>query len=124
MRRLNSIKKTTTVLITHDLGVVAEMCDDVAIVYAGKIVEKAGKEVIFDNPAHPYTRGLFGALPKLDEDTEWLNPVSGMPPDPTRLPDGCEFNPRCPMVREECRASLPELMELSPGHLCRCFLRG
>jgi peptide/nickel transport system ATP-binding protein len=121
MHRLNRIKKTTAILITHDLGVVAEMCDEVAIVYAGEIVEKARKEEIFDRPAHPYTRGLFGALPKLEEDAEWLQPVNGMPPDPTNLPKGCKFNPRCPAAREECGKSLPELKEIAPDHLCRCF---
>jgi peptide/nickel transport system ATP-binding protein len=121
MRKLNRMKKTTTVLITHDLGVVAEMCDEVAIVYAGEIIEKACKEEIFDRPAHPYTRGLFGALPKLEEDTEWLQPVNGMPPDPTNLPKGCKFNPRCPAAREACGKNLPELKEITPGHLCRCF---
>jgi peptide/nickel transport system ATP-binding protein len=120
MRKLNEIKKTTTILITHDLGVVAEMCDDVAIVYAGEIVEKGSKEDIFDHPFHPYTKGLFGALPKLNEDTEWLHPVTGMPPDPTNLPRGCKFHPRCPIARETCKTEAPELSETASGHQCRC----
>jgi peptide/nickel transport system ATP-binding protein len=110
-------------LITHDLGVVAEMCDNVAVVYAGEIVEKGSKEDIFDRPLHPYTKGLFGALPKLDEDTEWLLPVTGMPPDPTDLPQGCKFHPRCPVVREECRTASFELTEVTPGHTCRCMFK-
>jgi peptide/nickel transport system ATP-binding protein len=124
IRKLNEIKKTTTILITHDLGVVAEMCDDVAVVYAGEIVEKGSKEDIFDRPLHPYTRGLFGALPKLDEDTEWLHPVTGMPPDPTNLPQGCKFHPRCPNVRETCDTLTPGLAEAAPGHSCRCMFAG
>jgi peptide/nickel transport system ATP-binding protein len=123
MRKLNEVKKTTTILITHDLGVVAEMCDNVAVVYAGEIVEKGSKEDIFDRPLHPYTKGLFGALPKLDEDAEWLLPVTGMPPDPTNLPQGCKFHPRCPVVREECKTASFELIEVTPGHTCRCMFK-
>ena len=86
MKDLNKKNNTTTILITHDLGVVAEMCDEVAIVYAGEIVEIGSLRDIFKNPCHPYTNGLFGALPKLDEEVEWLSPIEGLPPDPTALP--------------------------------------
>lgn len=122
MRKLNREKNTTTILITHDLGVVAEMCDEVAIVYAGEIVEIGSKQDVFDHPTHPYTNGLFGAIPKLDEDTEWLHPVDGMPPDPTDLPEGCKFNPRCPKATDACRAGLVPLVKIAPGHKCRCLL--
>lgn len=121
MRELNKKQKTTTILITHDLGVVAEMCDSVAVIYAGQIVEIGSKEEIFDHPTHPYTIGLFGALPDANKDSEWLHPVEGMPPDPTNLPSGCYFHPRCPHATEECGLNGPELLEIGKDHKCRCF---
>jgi peptide/nickel transport system ATP-binding protein len=121
MRELNQKNNCTTILITHDLGVVAEMCDQVAIVYAGEIVESGTLEQIFDHPTHPYTLGLFGALPKLDEHVEWLSPIDGLPPDPTNLPEGCKFNPRCKYAAEDCRCAQVGLTEIAPGHLCRCL---
>ena len=121
MKDLNKKNNTTTILITHDLGVVAEMCDEVAIVYAGEIVEIGSLRDIFKNPCHPYTNGLFGALPKLDEEVEWLSPIEGLPPDPTALPQGCKFNPRCPKATEKCRCGNVELTEIAPGHMCRCI---
>lgn len=122
MQKLNKENNTTTILITHDLGVVAEMCDEVAIVYAGEIVESGSLSDIFKNPMHPYTLGLFGALPKLEEDVEWLSPIDGLPPDPTDLPKGCKFNPRCEKATEKCRCNAVELKEITPGHMCRCLL--
>ncbi len=122
MQKLNQENNTTTILITHDLGVVAQMCDEVAIVYAGEIVESGTLEDIFENPVHPYTIGLFGALPKLNEDVEWLSPIDGMPPDPTNLPEGCKFSPRCPYAKEQCICSRIELKVITPGHKCRCLL--
>lgn len=121
MRELNQKNNCTTILITHDLGVVAEMCDQVAIIYAGEIVESGSLEHIFENPKHPYTLGLFGALPKLNEHVEWLSPIEGLPPDPTDLPAGCKFNPRCQYATEQCRCNSVELTEVEPGHLCRCL---
>ena len=121
MRDLNRVNGCTTILITHDLGVVAEMCDEVAIIYAGEIVESGSLEQIFERPTHPYTLGLFGALPKLNENVEWLSPIEGLPPDPTDLPDGCRFHPRCKYADERCRSCAPVLCETEPGHLCRCL---
>ncbi len=121
MRDLNRVNGCTTILITHDLGVVAEMCDEVAIIYAGEIVESGSLEQIFECPAHPYTLGLFGALPKLNENVEWLSPIEGLPPDPTDLPAGCRFHPRCKYADERCRGCAPALRETEPGHLCRCL---
>ena len=121
MRELNRKNNTTTILITHDLGVVAEMCDEVAVVYAGEIVESGNLRQIFKNPQHPYTLGLFGALPKLDEDVEWLSPIDGLPPDPTDLPKGCKFNPRCKYATEQCHCREVPLTEIEPGHFCRCL---
>ena len=121
MRQLNSSNGTSMILITHDLGVVAEMCDDVAIVYGGQIVEKGSLEDIFDDPRHPYTLGLFGALPSMKEDEDArLKPIAGMPPDPTQLPTGCYFHPRCPHATERCKTEAPCAVEVTPGHWVQC----
>ena len=124
MKKLNSENDTSMILITHDLGVVAEMCDDVAIMYAGQIVEKGSLEDIFDHPQHPYTEGLFGALPSMkDDEDDRLKPIAGMPPDPTDLPSGCYFHPRCPYATEQCSKEAPCVNEVAPGHLVQCHLR-
>lgn len=112
---------TSMIMITHDLGIVAQVCDEVAVIYAGEIVEYGTKEEIFDHPLHPYTRGLFGAIPSLNEDVEWLHPIPGLPPDPTALPEGCYFAPRCDRACERCGAH-PEPVEVRPGHWCRCCM--
>ncbi len=127
MRELNQKNNTSMILITHDLGVVAEMCDEVAIVYAGQIIEKGTLEDVFDYPKHPYTHGLFGALPSMkdeDEDDEYLHPIAGMPPDPTKLPEGCYFSPRCPHATDKCRSGDVPVVEVSPGHICKCHFAG
>lgn len=111
---------TSMILITHDLGVIAETCDKVAVIYAGQIVELASKEDLFRHPAHPYTLGLFGSLPRLDDDSKRLSPIHGLPPDPTNLPEGCAFHPRCPHVCEKCTHGPREMTEVSPGHFVRC----
>ncbi|MCD7807123.1 MAG: ABC transporter ATP-binding protein [Lachnospiraceae bacterium] len=113
--------KTSVILITHDLGVVAEMCDNVAIVYAGEILEYGSKRDIFKHPSHPYTKGLFRSLPSLVDDEARLHPIEGLPPDPSNLPPGCHFAPRCPYATPECSAAPVESKEISPGHLCRCI---
>ena len=121
---INELKKknnTSMILITHDLGVVAQTCDDVAVVYAGEIIESGSREHIFDHPTHPYTIGLFGAIPELDDEEEWLHPIEGLPPDPTNLPEGCAFSPRCPNATEECRTGRVPNREIAPGHFCRCL---
>ena len=112
---------TSMIMISHNLGVVAEVCDDLAVIYAGEIVETGSKEAIFDRPSHPYTLGLFGAVPTLEEEKERLNPISGLPPDPSNLPTGCHFSPRCPRVTEECQSGNIALTEIEPGHFCRCL---
>lgn len=119
---INNLKKklnTSMIMITHDLGIVAEVCDDVAVIYAGQIVEYGSKEQIFDHPVHPYTIGLFGAIPSLDEDVERLSPVDGMPPDPTDLPKGCYFAPRCKYCKPECKNPI-DMTEIETNHFCRC----
>jgi len=111
---------TSLILITHDLGVVAEICDTVAVVYAGQIVETGSKEDIFDHPTHPYTRGLFSALPDMSKDVERLSPIDGRPPDPTDIPKGCAFHPRCEHARQECSEEEAPMVEVGEDHYCRC----
>ena len=111
---------SSMLLITHDLGVVAETCNKVAIMYAGEIVEHGPIEAIFEDTAHPYTQGLFDSLPSLDKDTRRLKPIAGLMPDPTDLPQGCKFHPRCPLARDICAAQAPEDTDLGGGHHVRC----
>ncbi len=121
---INDLKRelhTSMLLITHDLGVVAEMCDRVAIVYAGEIVEIGDVAHIFNQTAHPYTKGLFGSLPSVAGRAKRLTPIMGLMPDPTNLPEGCNFAPRCSRCEQRCRKEEPQLKEISPGHQVRCF---
>ncbi len=120
MTDLKNQLNSSMLLITHDLGVVAETCDKVAIMYAGEIVEYGTLEDIFERTAHPYTVGLFDSLPSLDEDVERLKPIRGLMPDPSNLPKGCKFHPRCPYADSACETKPTELFELEPGHFCRC----
>lgn len=115
--------RTSLLMITHDLGVVAEVCDYVAIIYAGRIVEYGTKEDVFDHPMHPYTVGLFNSIPDIKKDVERLSPINGLPPDPTNLPSGCAFSPRCPFASEKCHSVEPELRVAGAGenHLCACL---
>jgi peptide/nickel transport system ATP-binding protein len=115
---------TSVILITHDLGVVAGICDSVAVVYAGEIVERGTVEHIFDYPSHPYTIGLFNSLPKLDSTERRLKPIKGLMPDPTNLPDGCKFCSRCPDAGEECSKIYPAEKEIAPGHFVKCIKAG
>jgi peptide/nickel transport system ATP-binding protein len=124
MQTLKERLGTSVVLITHDLGVVAEVCETVAVAYAGEIVEYGTVEDIFDRTAHPYTVGLFGSLPKLDSEERRLKPIKGLMPDPSNLPVGCPFSERCPLATERCRTERPPQYELSPGHTVKCFHAG
>jgi oligopeptide/dipeptide ABC transporter ATP-binding protein len=109
--------------ITHDLALVAEMANSVAVAYTGKIVEYGDVYSIFKRPRHPYTYGLLSSVPSLKtEKTKTPLPaIEGMVPNPYRMPSGCHFNPRCPFATERCRKEMPELAEIEPGHLVRCF---
>lgn len=122
MSDLKNKLKTAMILITHDLGVVAQVCDKVAIMYAGEIVEYGSLEDVFENPKHPYTMGLFGSIPSLDEERTRLTPIKGLMPDPTNLPTGCKFNPRCPHMTELCSKQIPKDTEVSKGHLVKCLI--
>ncbi|TYO98223.1 peptide/nickel transport system ATP-binding protein/oligopeptide transport system ATP-binding protein [Geothermobacter ehrlichii] len=110
-----------TLLISHDLGVVAESADRVAIMYAGLIVETAATGEIFGEPLHPYTRGLLDCIPKLGEERQRLNPIPGQVPDIADLPPGCAYAERCPLADGHCRSRTPGLKEMRPGHLVRCW---
>ena len=120
IRDLQRELKFTTLYITHDLGVVNETSDNVAVVYAGRIIEYGSKYDVFKNPLHPYTNGLFGALPNMNLDSDRLSPIDGLPPDPTNLPEGCSFAPRCPYATDACRRGVIPAVEVTPGHLCEC----
>jgi len=122
MENLKTEYGTAMIMITHDLGIVADVCDRVAIMYAGGIVEQADKRELFRNPKHPYTVGLFGSLPDIRKDAESLRPIPGLMPDPRDLPTGCPFHPRCDAARDECRSRIPENVEVGEGHTVKCLL--
>ena len=122
MRELKGKYEMSMLMITHDLGIVAEICDEVAIIYAGRIVEKGNLEDIFENTAHPYTKGLFASLPNLEDPTAKLKPIRGLMPDPANLPEGCPFAPRCDYCTEKCTQILPEYKALSDSHTVACHL--
>lgn len=122
---MGTLKKefdTSMLLITHDLGVVAEICDYVAIMYAGEIVEYASLEEIYLNRQHPYTKGLFNSIPDIEVDEDRLQAISGLMPDPTDLPRGCKFHPRCPKCMKKCSVRIPKATEIAKGHFVRCLL--
>jgi len=122
MNDLQHKLNTAMIMITHDLGVLAEICDRVAIMYAGQIVEIGSLEDIYDHTKHPYTEGLFGSLPNLDSKVDRLTPIYGLMPDPTNLPKGCPFHPRCSKKMPECETMVPEDIEVEPGHFVKCLL--
>jgi peptide/nickel transport system ATP-binding protein len=121
MRELKAASGAAIILITHDLGVVAEVCDEVAVMYAGEIVERAPVDEMFSSPQHPYTVGLLGSIPRLDQRAAQLATIEGMVPNMSQPPSGCRFAARCPFVREACTKAPPPLIEVSPGHLSRCI---
>ena len=121
IRDLKQKNNTSMLLITHDLGVVAQNCDSVAIIYAGEIVEYGTLCQVYENAMHPYTEGLFGSIPNLETNSRRLAAIDGMMPDPPALPEGCKFADRCKYATEHCRVSSPELAELEDGHKVRCF---
>ncbi|WP_018885509.1 ABC transporter ATP-binding protein [Paenibacillus massiliensis] len=122
MRELQRTENMAIMMITHDLGVVAEMCDRVMVMYAGQVVEETDVKTLFSNPKHPYTRGLMASLPQLAGDQKRLSSIPGQVPNPAHMPAGCRFAPRCPVKQEQCELMQPELLEIEPGHRCRCLL--
>ena len=113
---------TAMLLITHDLGVVAQNCDRVATLYAGQIIELGTLSDIFKRPTHPYTKGLLGSIPSLTKEVRRLSPIKGMMPDPTDLPPGCKFAPRCQFATDICRQAVPPSYQISDTHQVRCVL--
>ena len=121
MRALQKKNNTSTILITHDLGVVAEMCDHCAVMYAGEIVEYGTLEEIFDHPKHPYTKALYKSIPSLDKDVERLEVIPGMVCDPSDLPSHCSFYDRCTEKCDACKLNDPKPVEICPGHVVKCY---
>ncbi len=123
MKRLKEEFNSAMIMISHDLGVVSEISERVAVMYAGDLVEVGDTEEVFDNPKHPYTIGLLNSIPDIDaEREERLKPIDGLMPDAMELPEGCSFNPRCPHVMDRCRREKPPMYDLGDGHTAECFL--
>ncbi len=123
MKKIQKEKGMSILLITHDLGVVAEMCSRVIVMYAGKIVEEAPVEVLFGNPSHPYTQGLIASVPKLGSGVKVLPSIPGSVPDLSAMPKGCRFAPRCKYATDKCRQQEPELKAINDKQKCRCWLK-
>ena len=124
LRELDKEYGASIIFITHDLGVVAELCDRVLVMYGGLIMEEARIEDIFERPGHPYTMGLLHSIPDVEQEkSERLEPIPGSPPDMTNPPAGCPFAPRCSYARKVCAGSLPDFVEVGEGHRTRCFLQ-
>jgi len=121
MRTLQDETGTAIILITHDLGVVAEVADDVLVMYLGRVVERAPVRVLFETPQHPYTIGLLGSIPRMDVRRERLAAIEGQVPDPLHRPTGCSFSNRCPFADAQCRSAEPALREIGAGHLSACW---
>ena len=121
VKTLKTENNTSMILITHDLGIVAGICDKVAIMYAGTIVEYAEKRELYKNPKHPYTIGLFNSIPDIKKDEASLKPIKGLMPDPRNLPTGCPFHPRCDMATPECSTTVPHNVVLDETHMVRCL---
>jgi len=122
LRDLQRAHRLAMIFITHNLGIVARMCDVVAVMYAGRIVESGAVREIFNTPAHPYTRALLESIPRLGDAQERLAAIDGQPPDPAALPAGCAFHPRCPKAMDRCREADPPPFTVAPGHSTRCWL--
>jgi peptide/nickel transport system ATP-binding protein len=121
MRDLKASTNAAIIIITHDLGVVAEVCDEIAVMYAGEIVERAPVDVLFAGPQHPYTVGLLGSIPRLDCRVDELAAIDGLVPNMAALPPGCRFAPRCPFARESCTHAPPPMVSIGVGHETRCI---
>jgi oligopeptide/dipeptide ABC transporter ATP-binding protein len=121
MRTLRAELGTAIILITHDLGVVAELADEVMVMYAGQVVERCEAQRVFAEPQHPYTIGLLGSIPRLHLEQERLAAIEGVVPDAAAFPEGCRFHPRCPFAIEQCRKENPALREITPNHFAACL---
>ena len=121
MKELQKEYGMALIMITHDMGVIAEMADRVVVMYAGRVAEYGRVHEIFKKPRHPYTYGLLSSIPRLDVEQEKLKSIPGTVPDPLNFPTGCRFHPRCEFAQECCSRKDPELVEVEPGHFSRCF---
>ncbi len=121
MKKLKDEYETAMIMITHDLGIVAEVCDEVAVMYAGRIIEKGTLQDVFNHTRHPYTEGLFNSLPNIEDRKAKLKPIPGLMPDPTALPEGCTFSPRCPYAKELCAKERPQPKWISETHMVECL---
>jgi len=124
LRDLQRAHHLALIFITHNLGIVAKMCDQVAVMYGGRLVESGPVARIYNAPAHPYTRALLESIPRLGDSRTRLTAIDGQPPDPTALPGGCAFHPRCPKVMDRCRAEAPPEFSVANAHTSRCWLSG
>ena len=122
MGNLKENNDTAILMITHNLGVVAEVCDRVMVMYAGNVVEEADVNTLFEAPSHPYTQGLLQCIPRLEETRDRLDTIEGVVPSPFEMPAGCRFAPRCPKAMDKCMNTKPELYVIGEGHRCRCHL--
>ena len=122
MKGLRQKYNMAMLMITHDFGIVAEVCDEVSVMYAGRIVEHGTLVDVFDNKRHPYTEGLFNSLPDIQNRKSELKPIKGQMPDPTNLPSGCPFHPRCDYCRAECSQKEPPKIQINDTHYVRCWL--
>ncbi len=120
LEELQQERQMGLILITHDLGVVADVADRIAVMYAGRLVETADILPLYAKPAHPYTKGLLDSIPRLDQKGQTLAAIGGLPPNLLRIPAGCAFNPRCPIAQDICRREVPELREVAPGRFSAC----
>ena len=122
LKELQARHRLAMIFVTHNLGIVAKMCDRVAVMYAGRIVETGPVATIFRAPRHPYTRALLASVPRLGDSTDWLRAIEGQPPDLAALPDGCAFAPRCPQAMDRCRTDEPPEFAVGTRHASRCWL--
>ncbi len=122
MRALRAELGTAIILITHDLGVIAELADDVIVMYAGQVIERCAVPRLFAEPQHPYTIGLLGSIPRLHLEQERLSAIQGFVPDAAAMPQGCRFHPRCPFSVEKCRKEVPPLVEITKNHFVSCWM--
>lgn len=122
IQQMKRESNTSIIMITHDLGVVSEVCDRVIVMYAGRVVEEADVKTLFSSPSHPYTKGLIDSIPTLEEEVEWLEAIPGNVPIPSEMPEGCKFASRCKFAMDECFHKEPELYDIGSGQKSRCFL--
>ena len=121
LKELKQKYNTALIMISHNLGIIGELCQNVAVMYAGSIIEYGSIEQVFRHPLHPYTIGLFASLPDIHDKKDRLIAMKGVVSDALNLPEGCKFNPRCPCVMEKCKLDMPKFIKIEPDHYVACF---